>query len=116
MTTWAYHCGACDQVVEVDDLQAHLDEHRAKQDYEGGHIQLTRVDKESPNGEVVLAAEVDPKTLIPGNVVQSEQGWREIEHVVKLPHGTIRVDFTSGGGMFFGATDKATVRLTDDGF
>lgn len=41
--SWAYHCGACGRVIDVDDINAHVQEHRTARDYDG-HIDLRRVD------------------------------------------------------------------------
>lgn len=42
---WHYRCGACGELVEVDDVREHVDKHRNDAGWTG-HVSMTRVDKE----------------------------------------------------------------------
>lgn len=45
MVTWAYRCSICDELVEVDDVKAHLEAEQAKDDWPGV-LTWTREDRE----------------------------------------------------------------------
>jgi hypothetical protein len=42
--SWAYKCGKCGALVEVEDVQKHTDAHRTDKDWKG-YLAWERVDK-----------------------------------------------------------------------
>lgn len=42
---WAYRCSVCEELVEINEVSKHIEQHQAKRDY-SGYVGFTREDKD----------------------------------------------------------------------